>query len=205
MIRIVLTLAALLPAVFAPAAAQTALSVRPEQEVRIQAPQSGLRRLTHATVMSVSADTVVVQTAVRDTVRDARVLGQHAVPVAHLRRLEVQAGHRNRAGGVARGAAIGTGVGVLGALLHKRFSKRMFDYVECEPFAAECPFPPERRLHPYDDRKSAGIVGAGAVIGMVVGGLKPGRRWESVLPRPADAFAGPAAGGGVQVGAALRF
>jgi hypothetical protein len=205
MIRIILVLAALLPAVFAPAAAQTALSVRPEQEVRIQAPQSGLPRVTIATVMSVSADTVVVQTAVRDTVRDARVLGQFAVPVAHLRRLEVMSGYRNRAGGVARGAAIGAGAGVLGALLHKRFSKRMFDYVECDELNQECPFPPERQLHPYDHEKSAIIVGASTVIGMVVGGLKPGRRWESVLPRPADAFAGPAPAGGIQVGAALKF
>jgi hypothetical protein len=205
MIRILLALAAVLPAAVAPVAAQTALSVRPEQEVRIQAPESGIRRVTIATVMSVSVDTVVVQTAMRDTVRDGRVLGQYAVPVAHLRRLDVLAGRRNPAGGAARGAVIGAGAGVLGALFHKRFSNRPFEYVECDEFSTDCPFPPERQLHPYDHTKSAVIVGAGAVIGMVVGGLKPGRRWQSVLPRPADALAGPAAGGGVQIGAALKF
>jgi hypothetical protein len=205
MIRVLFVLAALLPAVVAPAAAQTALAVRPEQEVRIQAPESGLHRVTTATVMSVSADTVVVQTAVRDTVRDGRVLGQFAVPVAHLRRLEVATGRRDPARGVMRGAVIGAGAGVLGALFHKRFSNRPFVVDECDPFDENCDFPGERRLLPYDHGKSAVIVGAGVAIGMVVGGLKPGRRWESVLPRPVDAFAAAAPSGGVQVGAALKF
>lgn len=206
MIRIVIALLALLPAAFAPASAQTAVSVRPDQEVRIQAPQSGLHRVTIATVMSVSADTVVVQTAVRDTVRDARVLRQFAVPVAHLWRLEVEAGRRNPTGGMVRGVLIGAGVGVVGALAHKRFSARPVEGVPCdEMIPTECPFPPESRLLPYDHAKSAAIIGAGAVIGVVVGALKPGRRWQSVLPRPADAFAGPAQGGGIQVGATLPF
>jgi hypothetical protein len=192
MIRTLFVLSALLLAVRAPAAAQTSVPVRPEQEVRIQAPQSGLRRLTIATVMSVSADTVVVQTAVRDTIRDSRVLRQFAVPMAHVRRLQVLSGTHDRAGGLARGAVVGTGVGVLGALFHKQFSRRDFDVIACDPFNLECPFPSERRLYPYDHGKSAVIIGTGAVLGMVVGGLKPGRRWESVLPRPADAFAAPA-------------
>lgn len=203
--RILLALAALALA-SGSAQAQT-LSVQPEQQVRIQAPEAGLRRLTNATVMAVRGDTVIVQTAVRDTVRDTRVLGQYAVPFAHLRRLEVHAGTLNRAGGVARGAVAGGAAGVLGALFHKRFSNRPFEVEPCDPATPleECPFPAERRLLPYDHKKSAVIIGAGVGLGMVVGALKPGRAWRSVLPGPVDALAGPAPGGGVRVEGTIRF
>ncbi|HEX6371057.1 MAG TPA: hypothetical protein VF006_19220 [Longimicrobium sp.] len=204
--RILAALAALAPAC-APAHAQGPIAVQPEQEVRIQAPASGLRRLTIGTVMSVSADTVVVQTAVRDTVRGGRVLGQHAVPVAHLWRLEVLSGRGDPARGMAKGALVGAGAGVLGALFHKSFSRRESRFAPCDPALPpeQCPLVPEVRLDPYDHTRSAVIVGAGAVIGVVVGALKPGRTWRSVLPRPAEAAAGPARGGGVRVEGTIRF
>ncbi|HEX2208893.1 MAG TPA: hypothetical protein VHG93_14535 [Longimicrobium sp.] len=203
MSRILLILAALVPACV-PARAQ-GLSVRPEQEVRIQAPGAGLRRLTIVTVMEVKADTLVVQTAVPVRLRSGRELRQHAVPLAQVRRLDVLAGTRNRAGGMAKGAVIGAGAGVLGALFHKSFSRREIVYEECPPEDLECFFEPDRSLSPYDHTQSAVIVGAGAVLGMVVGGIKPGRSWRSALPLPVEAAVGPAQGGGVRLEGTIRF
>jgi hypothetical protein len=190
-----------------PAHAQSANPVRPEQEVRIQGPRSGLGRLTHGTVMSVSGDSIVVQTAVRDTVRGGRVLGQYAVPLADVWRLEVLAGHSNRTAGMAKGGLIGAGAGVLGVMVQKRFSTRPYVDVPCDSGLPpeQCPFPPEVRLAPYDNGRAAAIVGAGALLGIVVGALKPGRAWRSVLPRAVDAEAGPAQGGGVRVEGTIRF
>lgn len=202
--RTFLALAAL-AAASAPVHAQDALPVRAEQEVRIQAPEAGLRRLTIATVMSATADTLVVQTAVPDTIRGGRVLGQHAVATAQLRRLEVLEGPRDPAGGMARGALIGAGAGVLGALYHKSFSDRASGPVECEVPRERCRSLPEHELAPYDARKSTIIVAAGVVIGTVVGALKPGRRWRSVLPGRVEPAAGPAEGGGVRVEGIVRF
>jgi hypothetical protein len=203
--RILLALAALSLAC-APAHAQSPLAVRPEQEVRIQAPESGLPGLTIATVMSVSADSIVVQTAVADPVRGGRVLGQYAVPVAHLRRLEVLTGRGDPYGGMARGAVIGTGAGVFALLFHKQFSRRKHVEVPCDAPPDECRFfPTEYRLEEYDDTQAAAIIGAGTVIGIAMGAFKPGRRWTSVLPRPVEAAVGPAQGGGVRLEGTIRF
>ncbi len=204
--RVLFTLAA--PALACvPVRAQSSLPVRPEQQVRIQAPRSGLPRLTHGRVMSVGADSIVVQTAVRDTVHGGRVLGQYAVPLADVWRLEVLAGRRSPAGGMAKGALVGTGAGMLAVMVHKRFSTRPYEDVPCDPALPpqQCPFPPETRLVPYDNGRAAAIVGAGAVLGMVVGALEPGRTWRAVLPRAIDAEAGPARGGGVRVEGTIRF
>jgi hypothetical protein len=203
--RILLALAAFVLAC-APAHAQSPLAVRPEQEVRIQAPESGLPGLTIATVMSVSADSVVVQTAVPDPVRGGRVLGQYTVPVAHLRRLEVLSGRGDPSGGMARGAVYGTGAGVFVLLFHKQFSRRKHIEVPCEGSPAECMFlRPRYRLEEYDKGQAAAIIGAGTLTGIVVGAIKPGRRWTSVLPRPVEAAVGPAQGGGVLLEGTIRF
>jgi hypothetical protein len=203
--RILLAFAALALAC-APTHAQGPLAVRPEQEVRIQAPESGLPGLTIATVMSVSADSIVVQTAVPDPVRGGRVLGQYAVPVAHLRRLEVLSGRGDPKGGMARGAVIGTGAGVFVLLFHKQFSRRKENEVPCNDVPpGSCPFPPEYQLEEYADGQAAAIIGAGTVIGVVMGAIKPGRTWQSVLPRRVEAAAGPAQGGGVRLEGTIRF
>jgi hypothetical protein len=203
--RLLLALAALALA-WAPAHAQGSLAVRPEQEVRIQAPESGLPGLTIATVMSVSADSIVVQTAVPDPVRGGRVLGQYAVPVAHLRRLEVLSGRGDSSRGMARGAVYGTGAGVFVLLFHKQFSRRKHIEVPCERSPEDCPFfPTEWRLEKYPSGQAAAIVGAGTVIGIVMGAIKPGRTWQSVLPRPVQAAVGPAQGGGVLLEGTIRF
>lgn len=203
--RILLALAALALAC-APAHAQSPLAVRPEQEVRIQAPESGLPGLTIATVMSVSADSIVVQTAVPDPVRGGRVLGQYAVPMTHLRRLEVLSGRGDPSRGMALGAVYGTGAGVFALLFHKQFSRRKHIVVPCEDVPpGRCPFPPEYRLEEYDDGQAAAIVAAGTVIGIVMGAAKPGRRWTSVLPRPVEAAMAPAQGGGVLLEGTVRF
>lgn len=203
--RIPLALAALALSC-APARAQTPLAVRPEQEVRIQAPASGLPGLTIATVMSASADSIVVQTAVPDPVRGGRVLGQYAVPVAHLRRLEVLSGRSDPTRGMALGALYGTGAGVFALLFHKQFSRRKQVEVPCDEPPDECPFlPTEYRLEKYPTGQAAAIVGAGTVIGIAMGAVKPGRRWTSVLPRPVEAALGPAQGGGVRLEGTIRF
>jgi hypothetical protein len=203
--RILLALAALVPAC-APAHAQSPLAVRPEQEVRIQAPESGLPGLTIATVMSVSADTVVVQTAVPDPVRGGRVLGQYAVQVTHLRRLEVLSGRGDPSRGMALGAAYGTGAGVFVLLFHKQFSRRKHIEVPCEDTPNNCLFlRPRYRLEKYPSGQAAAIVGAGTLTGIVVGAIKPGRRWTSVLPRPVEAAMAPAQGGGVLLEGTIRF
>lgn len=203
--RILLALAALALACV-PAHAQTPIAVRPEQEVRIQAPGSGLPGLTIATVMSVSDDSIVVQTAVPHPVRGGRVLGQYAVPVAHLRRLEVLSGRGDSYRGVGLGAVYGTGAGVFVLLFHKKFSRRKQVAVPCDAPPEDCPFlPTEYRLEKYPTGQAAAIVGAGTLTGIVVGALKPGRRWTSVLPRPVETAVLPAQGGGVRLEGTIRF
>lgn len=203
--RILLALAALALAC-APAHAQSSIAVRPEQEVRIQAPESGLPGLTIATVMSVSADSIVVQTAVPDPVRGGSVLGQYAVPLAHLRRLEVLSGRGDSYRGMAMGAVFGTGAGVFVLLFHKQFSRRRQIAVPCNDVPpGSCPFPPEYRLEKYPGGQAAAIVGAGTLTGIVVGALKPGRRWTSVLPRPIETAVVPAQGGGVRLEGTIRY
>lgn len=204
--RIVFVLAALVVAC-APAYAQSAVNVRPEQEVRLVAPRSGFDEFTIGTVMEVRADTLVVQVMGRDTVRDALVPAQHAIPISHLAVLEVHAGSGNRRTGVMYGALTGTGVGIAAAVFHRRFSDRDFQESCVDtPNGEECAVFPGAPYEPYENWKSAAIIGAGTVAGIAVGVLKPGRAWRNVLPAAVDALgAAPAPGGGVRVEGRIRF
>lgn len=194
-------LAALLCAASAPAAAQ---AVQPEQVVRVQAPAAGLRRLTIGTVLDVRRDTLIIQTAQRDTIRGGSILQQRAVPLSAVRRLEVEAGTASRTRGAVLGTLIGTASGLTAAALHMRFSIRKEEQVPC-PIEEnpECQFAePEWRKLPYPREKFWAITGVGTVLGTVTGAVFSGRRWRSVPVAPAVSAA---PGGGMELSGTLRF
>lgn len=202
--RTVLALSALVCVLHSPAFAQTSAPVRPEQVVRVQAPAAGLRRLTIGTVVDVRRDTVLVQVAEHDTLRGGEVLQQRAVALRDVYRMEVLAGRGSRTRGALLGTVIGTGAGLAAAALHMRFSARANEDLPCtEPDPADCPLFPRTRLVEYPREKFVGITAAGTVLGTVAGAVFSGRRWRHVYPvAPA---AGSAPGGGMELGAALRF
>jgi hypothetical protein len=198
--RTLLALAALLAA-HAPAAAQGGPPVRPEQVVRVHAPAAGLRGPTIGTVLDVRADSLFIQTSVRDSILGGSVPRQRAIALRDVWRLEVEAGTRSRTRGALIGTLVGTGVGVGAAALHMKFSIRRSEYLPCE--AEPCPFPPESRLEPYPREKFVGITAAGTLLGAAAGTVFSGRRWRHVLPvAPA---AGGAPNGGMQVSGTVRF
>lgn len=199
--RAVLALSALLCALHTPAAAQQA-PVQPDQVVRVQAPAAGLRGLTIGTVVDVRGDSVTLQLSQRDTIRGGEVLQQRAVALRDVHRMEVAVGTASRTRGAVLGTAIGTGAGLAAAALHMRFSNRPSESVPCD-YIADPLCLPESRLLPYEREKFVGITVAGTLLGTAAGAVFSGRRWRHVYPvAPA---AGSAPGGGLELGATLRF
>lgn len=203
--RAVFALVALACAQHSPAAAQQDAPVRAEQVVRVHAPAAGLRRPTIGTVVDVRGDTVMLQVAQPDPIRGGSMLQQRAVPLRDVYRMEVAAGSASRARGSVLGAAIGTGAGLAATALHMRFSARRRVDVPCEDTTPipECPLIPKTRFVEYPRERIVGITLAGTVLGTAAGAVFSGRRWRHVYPvAPA---AGSAPGGGMELGAALRF
>ncbi|HEX2078257.1 MAG TPA: hypothetical protein VHG08_11130 [Longimicrobium sp.] len=88
----------------APAGAQNAVDLRPEQRVRIVAPAAGITQPTVGTVVEMRGDTALLQ----------MTASQVAVPVADITSIEWSRG-TSRLGGALIGGVIGGGVGYVAA------------------------------------------------------------------------------------------
>lgn len=138
----------------------------PGQRVRVLAPQHGVTSPIVATLREVAGDTLVLDLS-RET-GDGLPGIEMRLPASSVLSLEVSRGARNRAVTGATGLVGGLATGYAASRLHRRFS------IGC---GTSCGLTGKKAL-PYDDSLTPKIIGAGGLIGLVVGVVLPGESWE---------------------------
>ena len=179
----VLFVVVLLPA--ARLSAQSALPVRPGDRVRVEADH--VRGVF--TVVSVEERALTVRR------------GEGAAPIAlqlgDLDRLEVDRGLRSRRRAAGRGAVFGAVGGGLAGI-----AAGLADGDDRCDAGSWCLF----QMSAGEKAVIGGLVfaGAGTLVGVAIGTLLPGREWEPCT-LPLDVGIRTSAGGGLGLGAAIRF
>ncbi len=138
----------------------------PGQRVRVLAPAYGVTSPTVATLWEISGDTLVLDLARGSA--GSRPGIEMRLPAASVVSLEVSRGARNRAATATRGVVGGVVIGYAASRLHRRFS------VGC---GNSCGLNGKNAPR-YDESTTPKIIGAGGLIGLVVGVVIPGEVWE---------------------------
>lgn len=168
----------------APLCAQDGGVLRPGDRVRVEAPtQSGIYRVT-----ALADEVLVLEASDGHEVR---------IPYAGLSRLLVDRGPGSRRSSAMKGFAIGGLAGVVGGGVSGFASGDD----ECRP-SSWCLF-----VWSAEEKAVMGAVIAGslgALVGAAIGGVSPGRRWES-LRLPLTVHGGTGAMGGFRFGFSLSL
>lgn len=158
-----------------PACAQRQGRLQPDERVRVAAPAAGLPDPIAGTVVKVHADTLTMYLGAR---RDSGGV-QVSIPIAAITRLDRSAGPRSRVTHGLLGGVLGTGLGAVAGHLHYRMQSYQVTETGQEAGGRES--------------LRTELTVAGAVIGGLVGALRPGERW-----RRAPVLASFAAGAGAR-------